>query len=1004
MSSMSPSAWLPASDLVEALMGIADPLQVLDENWCFRFINEQGARSSGRKPRELIGKKIWEVFPYLVGTRVWDFYHQVMQERTPVCFELQGPQKNDWFEISVSPVPNGIAAVWIDKHRVKAAKVARDVASQVAPVMAPQPVAVEELSFQLQENRQENLLLEQLIEDAPVGITYLAGPEHRVTIANPAILQFFSHRNELVGCLPEEVFPGRAEWLPALLDRVYRTGEPFRKVNSLLHLGPEGHKEDHFFTYSMTPVRDATGQVRGILGIALETTEEVRARQALEQANAALATSEERIKIAQEAAQIGVWEWNARTNQVWWSPQTYEIYSYPPGQPMTMETSLERVYPEDVDALYTKMLASIQSHDDFRFEYRIRLPERGLRWVEGFARILFGADGETQRMIGTVRDITVRKEMESTLRHSLERERAKAAEMAAIMDAVPALVLVSRDSDSRFIDGNRMAHDMLGLRQGANLSKAATQSYRILRNGQEIQPEDLPIQVAAARGIAFRKYDFSLVLEDGSQTDLIGNVTPLYDTTGNPAGAVAAFVDISGQKQASDELRRLNDEVEQRKAQQEKDLRRLENSIEVTNKVVSAKNAAEIIQIVIAAAAELTGARYGVYAQGLQGEKYQYWATYGESDPDSFPMSQKVIAQQSGMYQNLMQKKATFRTNQAELKRRPGRWNFSDGHPPLRGIMGVRLTGPDGEPDGLLIVAERAQGEFTSEDESALVHLTTLASLSLRQIQMREAVELATKATSRHVADDERNRQVLDALMEYAQEGIVFAEGANAQIRKVSRYGREILGDANEQMTTGQVAGEWRVFEKDGLHPLPANELPLLRAIRKGEVVINREMVQINAAGLPLLVTCNAGPIRDQSGEIVGAVAAWRDITELRQMQEALQRSEARLHLALSSMPVTLFTLDRNLRYTWIYNQSQGLREKIVLGKRSDELRGADDLAELVALQQSVIDSGGKVRKEIRLRGRRKWYRYIVTLEPILNNDGVVTGLSGVVWDVTREP
>ena len=464
---------------------------------------------------------------------------------------------------------------------------------------------------------QQNRLLQRLVEDAPIGIAYLEGAEQRVVIANPALYQFFPNRGELVGQTPAELIPELADIVRARIARVFQTGEPFGMVDVLVRLQQDDRIVERYFTYMLTPVRDENRQIKGVLCTIRELTEEVRARQALEFSNAALSASEERTNIAQEAAEIGVWEWDARTNQVWWSPRSYVIYGYQAGQPMTLETSLERVDPEDVGSVYEKMRSAIRTHTDFRIEYRIRHPERGVCWVEGFARIVYAADGQAMRMIGTVRDITTRKKMEVSLRETLERERSKTAELAAIMDAVPAMVLVAHDPASRFIDGNRTANEMLQVRQGTNLSKTAPggqapQNFHMMRDGKEIPTDELPVQLAAAKGIALRKYGFSLVLEDGAQTDLIGNVTPLFDSTGQPAGAVAAFVDITGKKQVAEELSRLNKELKKHLTEQDKFQKKLQKLIDTSNRVIAAQSVQEMLQTVIDAAVELTEARAGV--------------------------------------------------------------------------------------------------------------------------------------------------------------------------------------------------------------------------------------------------------------------------------------------------------------------------------------------------------------------------------------------------------
>ena len=61
--------------------------------------------------------------------------------------------------------------------------------------------------------------------------------------------------------------------------------------------------------------------------------------------------------------------------------------------------------------------------------------------------------------------------------------------------------------------------------------------------------------------------------------------------------------------------------------------------------------------------------------------------------------------------------------------------------------------------------------------------------------------------------------------------------------------------------------------------------MPLVCAIRDGDVVQGKEMVRISAQGRRLSLLCNAGPIRDREGRITGGIVAWRDIAALKEAQ-----------------------------------------------------------------------------------------------------------------------
>jgi len=111
--------------------------------------------------------------------------------------------------------------------------------------------------------------------------------------------------------------------------------------------------------------------------------------------------------------------------------------------------------------------------------------------------------------------------------------------------------------------------------------------------------------------------------------------------------------------------------------------------------------------------------------------------------------------------------------------------------------------------------------------------------------------------------------------------------------------------------------------------------------------------------------------------------------------------AEQRFRLALASSPITVSTVDRDLRYTWVYNPQVASAEEY-LGRRDDEIADYGDVSELIALKRDVLESGARVRREIAVRRSDGEVRYLdVTAEPLREN-GVVTGVTVAAADLTE--
>jgi len=140
-------------------------------------------------------------------------------------------------------------------------------------------------------------------------------------------------------------------------------------------------------------------------------------------------------------------------------------------------------------------------------------------------------------------EITERKEVEKALRE-------KAAELDAVLNAVPGGIYIAHDRECRTMIGNDECRQMLRLPPGISVSKSAPPGeapthFRVIKNGVEIPPSELPIQQAAASGRPIRNFELQLEFDDGLIKHIYGNATPLFELSGETRGAVGAFIDVT---------------------------------------------------------------------------------------------------------------------------------------------------------------------------------------------------------------------------------------------------------------------------------------------------------------------------------------------------------------------------------------------------------------------------------------------------------------------------
>jgi CheY-like chemotaxis protein/anti-sigma regulatory factor (Ser/Thr protein kinase) len=176
----------------------------------------------------------------------------------------------------------------------------------------------------------ERSRLHELFMQAPAAIGFLRGPEHRFTFVNLDYLKLTGRERaeDFVGKTVREAFPDlEGQGLFELLDGVYQTGVPYigtaRKV--ILNRRAEGRPEDTYFDFIYQPMRDAAGQVEGILVHGIDVTQQVLARQEIEKRERQFRT------LAESIPQL-VWMAESNGYIFWYNQRWYEYTGTTPEQ------------------------------------------------------------------------------------------------------------------------------------------------------------------------------------------------------------------------------------------------------------------------------------------------------------------------------------------------------------------------------------------------------------------------------------------------------------------------------------------------------------------------------------------------------------------------------------------------------------------------------------------------------------------------------------------------
>ena len=288
------------------------------------------------------------------------------------------------------------------------------------------------------------------------------------------------------------------------------------------------------------PFRDRVGQ-RFVGGVAIDLTDR-------RQAEAALKASEERLQLALGAAQLGIWDWDIITNTVQWSENVHAVFGLSrEAFAGTYEAYVSLIHPQDRERLHQAISHSLEGREEYRIEHRILRPDGSVTWVACRGDVLRNAEGRPVRMLGTVMDVTARKEVELKLSGS-------EAQLRAILDHSPALIFL-KDPSGRYLDCNRQFERTFHLTRETILGKTDAELFAAPQ-AAAFRANDLLV-LEAKRPLQFEEVALH---DDGPHTSIVFKF-PLVNADGMPYAVGGVATDITDRKRTEAALAKARDQA-----------------------------------------------------------------------------------------------------------------------------------------------------------------------------------------------------------------------------------------------------------------------------------------------------------------------------------------------------------------------------------------------------------------------------------------------------------
>jgi PAS domain S-box-containing protein len=350
------------------------------------YANAAACRSLGRSRDELLSLSIPEINP-LCPKETWEKTWEEVSQLGSMTFETQHRTKQG----IVFPVE--ITATHLEfEGKEYGLACARDISGRKWA----------EEALRRSEERYRTLF-----ENATVGI-YRTTADGRVLAANPTLVRMLGYDSfdELYARnLEREGFDPR---YPRRTFREQMDREAVVKGLETAWLRRDGSTV--VIRESARAIRGDDGRLMYYDGIVEDITEHKRAEIILQENQAELAA-------AQRLAHIGSWRWNLRTDEAFWSDETFRIFGQSPG-PLENHGArfLEMIHADDQTRVNQALTAALQGTKEYDVEYRLVRPDGVERIVEAQAEVLRDEAGRPTVMRGTVHDITERKHTEEALR------------------------------------------------------------------------------------------------------------------------------------------------------------------------------------------------------------------------------------------------------------------------------------------------------------------------------------------------------------------------------------------------------------------------------------------------------------------------------------------------------------------------------------------------------------------------------------------------------------
>lgn len=417
--------------IIQALASSPAPTAIYSgENMIIRFANE-GMLALWGKDSSIIGRPLMEAIPELEGQPFLELLQQVWYtgqtysvSEAPATLIKNGIETLDYFDYQYKALTDQHNKTWCILNTAQEVTSRREFLKQIKLKEEREQALNEEMAATLEEltatNEELNNSIMQLadsreyirtiIEQAPVGIAMLNGPDHIIEIANPAILKIWGRKeSEVIGCPHEDARPElRGQPVNDWLKEVYRSAKPKINTEFLVRLRDNDGLREAIVNSVYQPIFSNDGSISGVLVILEEITEQVLQRRKHE-------NDQQMLALAIEAGELATFYYQTATNLFSGNTLLKTWFGLSADEHLDLSVALAVIVQEDRDRVTAAIQQALSKESDGHYfiEYRIQNNiDKKIRLLQANGRVFYDQQGNPLSLNGTLRDITKQKKEE----------------------------------------------------------------------------------------------------------------------------------------------------------------------------------------------------------------------------------------------------------------------------------------------------------------------------------------------------------------------------------------------------------------------------------------------------------------------------------------------------------------------------------------------------------------------------------------------------------------